>query len=230
MASNEQWVVPASLDERRYLVLNVSDKKRANHTYFGAILKQMAAGGDAAMLHNLLAMDLTDFNVRDVPNTDGLQQQRKLSLPVPERWWLDVLHRHVFLKLGLEADLGKWLPDVSTELLFASYEEFAKQAHERRLMSREALGKFMVEMRAVPKRLSNAHSSASTSPTLRTCGAALSGRRRSFEAPGRQVTVSAACNFRVRIFARSLASPLPGRTRTMLPVWANPDFVRVKSG
>ena len=150
-----------------------------------------------------------ELNVRDVPNTDGLQQQRKLSLPVPERWWLDVLHRgYVFRsKLGLEADLGKWLPDVSTELLFASYEEFAKQAHERRLMSREALGKFMVEMRAVPKRLSNATRSASTSPTLRTCGAALSGRRRSFEAPGRQVTVSAACNFRVRIFARSLASP-----------------------
>ena len=106
MASNEEWVVPASLDERRYLVLNVSDEKRSDHAYFAEIWKQMEAGGYAAMLHDLLAMDLTDFNVRNVPNTDGLQDQRKLSLPVPERWWLDVLHRGYVFRSKLGPGVG----------------------------------------------------------------------------------------------------------------------------
>jgi Family of unknown function (DUF5906) len=93
MASNETWVVPASLEARRFLVLLTASSKVGNRAYFTAIHTQMLAGGYQAMLHDLLRRDLTDFNVRDVPNTEGLQEQKKLSLPTPEAWWMDVLHR-----------------------------------------------------------------------------------------------------------------------------------------
>ena len=158
MASNEDWVVPASQDSRRFFVLEVTEAAKSNHEYFGAIWQQMEAGGYEAMLHDLLAYDLTTFNVRAVPTTEGLQQQRKLSLPTTEGWWQDCLARgYVFRsKLGLERVFAEWMPEISTELLFASYTEFAERRHERHPLSRETLGKFMRKMEAQPKRLSPA--------------------------------------------------------------------------
>ncbi len=155
MASNEEWVVPAALDARRFLVLEVGDGAKNNHEYFGALWQQMEAGGHAAMLHDLLAYDLSGFNVRAVPTTAGLQHQQKLSLPTTESWWQDCLARgYVFRsRLGLEKHFGEWLEEISTELLFASYIEFAERRHERHLLSREMLGRFMRKMGARPKRL-----------------------------------------------------------------------------
>ncbi len=157
MASNEEWVVPASVDARRFFVLEVSEAAKNNHDYFAEIWAQMDVGGYEAMLHDLLTHDLTTFNVRAVPVTDGLQQQRKLSLPTTETWWKDCLERgYVFRsRLGLEETFAKWREDVSTELLFASYMEFAKERGERHPMSRETIGRFLVKMGCNPKRLRN---------------------------------------------------------------------------
>ncbi len=110
MASNEDWVVPASIAARRFLVLLTAATKVGNRTYFTAIQKQMEAGGYQAMLDELQHRDLTNFNVRDVPDTEGLQEQKKLSLKTAEAWWLDVLHRgYVYKsKLGKEDYFGEW--------------------------------------------------------------------------------------------------------------------------
>jgi hypothetical protein len=158
MASNEEWVVPASLDARRFFVLEISSARKDDHAYFAAIWQEMDAGGYEAMLHDLLHLDLTTFNVRRVPVTDGLQQQRKLSLGTTEAWWSDVLHRgYVFRsKLGLDAIFGQWYDEVTTELLFASYTEFAERRHERHPLGRETFGRFMVSLGAKPGRLSDA--------------------------------------------------------------------------
>jgi hypothetical protein len=144
MASNEEWVVPASMDSRRFLLNEVSAARRNDHAYFAAIWEQMEAGGFAAMLHDLLAYDLTRFNVRDVPVTEGLQRQRKMSLATTEAWWLDCLQRgYVFRsRVGLEAEFAKWHERATTELLFASYIEFARERRERRPVTREELGRF----------------------------------------------------------------------------------------
>jgi hypothetical protein len=152
MASNEQWVVPASLEARRFLVLEVSDEHKDDHPWFAAIWDEMKAGGYAAMLHDLLRFNLTTFNVRRVPVTDGLQQQRKLSLDTDKAWWLDVLHRgYVFQsKLGLEAVFSEWHEEVTTELLYASYIAFTDRARDRHPLGREAFGRFMIGMGGKP--------------------------------------------------------------------------------
>lgn len=159
MASNEEWVVPASLEARRFFVLEVSPARANDHAYFGAILSEMKNGGHEAMLHDLLSYDLTFYNPRRVPVTEGLQQQRKLSLGTSEAWWLDCLHRGYVFKsrLGLEDYFADWHEEVSTEVLYASYEAFARDRHERHPMSRETFGRFMKEtVRANPKRLLSA--------------------------------------------------------------------------
>ena len=94
MASNSDWVVPASLSSRRFLVLDVLPIHRGDRSYFNALWRQMEReGGLQAMLWDLLHDDLSDFDHRDIPTTQALNDQRKLSLPIPERWWQDVLSR-----------------------------------------------------------------------------------------------------------------------------------------
>ena len=155
MASNEEWVVPASLNSRRFLVLQASGTHANDHACFGAIWEQMEAGGYEAMLHELLHHDLTGFNVRRVPVTEGLQEQRKLSLGTsPEAWWSDVLHRGYVWKsrLGLESYFGEWHDVMTTEVLFTSYADFARTKNERHPLARETFGRFMVRMGAAPTR------------------------------------------------------------------------------
>lgn len=155
MASNEEWVVPASLEARRFFVLEVSNAHKDDHGWFAEIWAEMENGGYAAMLHDLLRFDLTTFNVRRVPVTDGLQQQKKLSLDTNKAWWLDVLHRGFVFRsrLGLEDEFCQWHEEVSTELLYASYLEFAGRVRERHIMPRETFGRFMTSVGAKGKRL-----------------------------------------------------------------------------
>jgi hypothetical protein len=118
MASNSDWVVPASTRSRRYCVFDVLDTRVGDFPYFKAIVQQMDAGGYAAMLHDLLIMDISGFDVREVPTTEGLQKQRKLSLPTTEAWWMDCLMRGYVFKsrLGLEDTFGRWSGVLSTDL------------------------------------------------------------------------------------------------------------------
>jgi hypothetical protein len=158
MASNEDWVVPASLDSRRFFVLNVDDTVKGNHDYFGKIWEQMDSGGYEGLLHDLLNYDLTSFNVRAVPVTAGLQEQRKLSLGTTESWWLECLERGYVFKssLGLDEFFSVWNSEISTELLHASYSAFAKSRNERHPLGREGLGKFLHAVGCQQKRLCNA--------------------------------------------------------------------------
>jgi Family of unknown function (DUF5906)/Primase C terminal 2 (PriCT-2) len=157
MASNEEWVVPAGLEARRFLVLLTTAAKVRNFAYFKAIHAEMENGGYEAMLHELLNRNLTEFNVRDVPDTEGLQQQKKLSLGTSESWWLDVLHRGYVYKSkhGLEHHFGQWHETVTTEVLFAAYSEYARAKNERHPMAREAFGAFMKRVGAQPRRHRN---------------------------------------------------------------------------
>ena len=156
MASNSRWVVPASLEARRFFVLDVSNEKARNHAYFKEIQDELDNGGYAAMLRDLLKIDLTNFKVEDVPQTEGLQEQKKLSLKTEERWWREVLSRgYVWQsKLGLENELGVWHERLTTDLLFKSYTEYAK--HERHPLSRELFGAFMQRMGAKKKQFEGA--------------------------------------------------------------------------
>lgn len=87
MASNSSWVVPAGPDERRYLVLEVGEERKQDHAYFASIDEQMAEGGYEGMLYDLLHMDLSGYNVRKVPQTEALMDQKRRSLGPVEEWW-----------------------------------------------------------------------------------------------------------------------------------------------
>jgi Family of unknown function (DUF5906) len=145
MASNSDWVVPAALDERRFFVLDVSDAHKQDKPYFASIKRELESGGYEAMLHDLQHYNLSGFEVRDVPETKALQDQKKQSLENKYAWWREVLARgYVYRsKLGLEEYFATWHEFATTDLLFDSYRDFAKETGERHPMNREMLGKFL---------------------------------------------------------------------------------------
>lgn len=79
IASNEDWVIPATPDERRFAVFEADADARAKlpASFFDDLNAQMRGGGRAAMLHDLLAMDLGDWHPRkDIPQTEALAAQK----------------------------------------------------------------------------------------------------------------------------------------------------------
>jgi hypothetical protein len=97
IASNEQWVVPAGLDARRYAVFQVSGRRNTDYKYFNAIIDQLKSGGESnsggyeAMLYELLNRDISQFDPRRFPQTEALFQQKQLSFDAATQWWFDCL-------------------------------------------------------------------------------------------------------------------------------------------
>jgi len=92
ISSNKEWVIPTEVDDRRFFVLDVSANRQGDRPYFQAIVDQMSNGGRAAMLYDLQHMDLSNFEVRDVPKTAALADQKQLSLVADDQWLYDKLH------------------------------------------------------------------------------------------------------------------------------------------
>lgn len=67
IVSNNDWVVAVDKDDRRYVFFNVSSKYKGNTDYFDRLLAQLKDGGYNAILHDLLSMDISQFNPRKRP-------------------------------------------------------------------------------------------------------------------------------------------------------------------
>ena len=104
----------------------------------------MDQGGLAAMLPDLLHMDLGDFHPRAVPATTELTEQKLHSLDTLQRWWLTVLDRgFVWRSRYGHKDFLRWDEFVSTELLNNSYRQWCSDNRVNYPEHREALGSFM---------------------------------------------------------------------------------------
>ena len=144
LASNNNWIVPAGLEARRFFVLIVSDKHRRDEAYFKKIIHELENGGYEAMLYELMNMDLSGFDVADFPNTDALGEQKKLSLSNEHKWFVDVLQRGYVYS---STEVGRWNAVVSTRLLYASYERYIEKIRNNYLIGREDFGKFMTGLK-----------------------------------------------------------------------------------
>jgi hypothetical protein len=88
---NEEWLVPASSDERRWAVFEVGEGRRQDRKYFEEMrLGLDEQGGAAHLLRYLMDYKITQ-DINQAPNTVGLTSQKISSLePVPQ-WWYDTL-------------------------------------------------------------------------------------------------------------------------------------------
>jgi hypothetical protein len=79
ITTNAKHFFMASGSARRIFIPTVSPCHKQDFKYFAAILEQLRNGGYEALLYHLLHLDISDFNVRDVPKTAGLAEQASLS-------------------------------------------------------------------------------------------------------------------------------------------------------
>jgi hypothetical protein len=140
MASNHEWTIPAGPTARRYFALKVVNPQRNSAEYFDPIFEQIDNGGRAAMLHELLNTDLAVFDVRRVPKTPELIQQKTHSFDHITKWWFGALDR------GTLADFHEeWMESgVRRSVLMADYNKTADQLGIRRERALPAdLGRYL---------------------------------------------------------------------------------------
>ena len=89
--SNEGYVVPASLDERRFAVFDVGIERKQDSKYFSELDRWYNTGGAGALLHYLKTFDLSATNLRLVPQTDALQDQKLEALNTIDQWLYNCL-------------------------------------------------------------------------------------------------------------------------------------------
>jgi hypothetical protein len=140
MAANAEWVVPASHDERRYAMIDVSDRRVGDAAWFRALHAEMHAGGLAAMLHDLLTFELGDWHPRAIVHTEALRLQKERSMD--PRWqWYESLLQQGWLPEAL-ADQ----PDLATsKSLLDSIRDFDRKLN----INPTALGRFLRERGAL---------------------------------------------------------------------------------
>ena len=141
LASNEDWVVPAGLDERRFFVMEVSDKNKMNFTYFKRINDDLNDGGLEHLLHYLRTYDLSTYEVRNVPQTKALQEQKLMSMTPEMQWFYEKLCDGV-----LQKGVAGWGTKVQKDILYNDYvNDLQKQGRNFR-MSQTAFGRFLARV------------------------------------------------------------------------------------
>ncbi len=88
MATNSEFAVPASKDERRYAVADVSSGKVGNREYWNALHGWMSKPDNiAAFVKYMQAVDISNYDPREFIETRALAEQRAHSLEPWAQWW-----------------------------------------------------------------------------------------------------------------------------------------------
>lgn len=144
MASNEDWVVPKAIDDRRFAVFEVSDKRRGDHKYFEELFRLSEDPATLqAFMKELLEWDVSRYNVRQIPETKaGIEQQLRTLDGIP-RWLFTFLYEGHFRE-------GDWRKRVTTQELYGVYESWARGQKFAQTEHIEQFGAYMKKLFGKP--------------------------------------------------------------------------------
>lgn len=135
--SNEEWVVPATYDERRFCILSPSEDKVGDKEYFQAL-------GDAvndptvqaAFIYDMINTEVEDFNIlRFPPRTKWLEDQIETTTNPDDNFFLDLISAN-----------GTRIKDDDLELIFipddmpSDWDADLLYAHYRHSLANTGLG------------------------------------------------------------------------------------------
>ncbi len=124
-SSNHDHFAHVDKDDRRFLFIRLSSVHKQDQIYFDAVNDALDDDAAiAAMMHDLVNLDLTGFNIRKRPLTEEHLSQRLQSLSGFERYWYEVLQSGLFSGL-IEWDKPRF---ISTKNLTEYYKDYDKNA------------------------------------------------------------------------------------------------------
>jgi len=136
VTSNEDWVVPVGMKERRFAVFDMGESRTRDYAYFGAIQTQLEEeNGYARLLHELLNWNITPdaVDLRTVPKTEALWHQKERSMDSFMEW---LYHR---LMHG-EIRSGKgWEDWIATSHIHGAYRYYCEQNGHKRPFNESVL-------------------------------------------------------------------------------------------
>lgn len=141
MASNADWVVPASTDERRFLLLDVSPARTGDRAYFSELWRAVEGDEPAAMLAELLLEDLASFEIRDVPRTKALAEQILISADSVTRWW-----HHCLSVQTIKSGSDGWPTEIDKGELRKAYWAWCQHNVERYPLGEALITKKLAEV------------------------------------------------------------------------------------
>lgn len=97
VASNNDWVVNSEIGDRRFFVVQVSDTRKRDREFFGALERQMNHGGKEALLHLLMNYDLSGYDLGVFPNTVAVYEEKINSLNPVQKFWFSRLQEGTLL-------------------------------------------------------------------------------------------------------------------------------------
>jgi hypothetical protein len=169
MASNNDWVAPIGLDDRRFVVLDVSEARKGDHAYFAKLVNEIENGGREAFIHELLERDIRKFNPRILPEMKG-HQSTKFDAKVRgadsvTQWWIDCLYEGEITATVERESMGQygarmvranedlangWTGevDVSRDTLYSAYVEWANRL-KRRCEAKTSFGKKLTTLAGI---------------------------------------------------------------------------------
>lgn len=140
---NEDWIVPASYDERRFAVFEVGSGRQQDRAFFQAMREGMECGGSRLLLSYLQRIPLEGIDINAAPNTKALLDQKHATLDTFSQWWLECLTEGRIAA----SDFEGWPESVETERFRAAYQRYVKDRRAKTwLQSTVAIGKALAKM------------------------------------------------------------------------------------
>lgn len=137
---NEDRLVNATRNERRYVVFNVSDRRMQDSEFFGDIIEgTYRSGGDGLLMTHFMSRNISNFNHKKFHTTQGVLDQKVQSLLPIEQWWMECLKEGRILGTF---EGGEWPKVMSSKDFINTFLKYEKdQISGRYSTSRFSVGK-----------------------------------------------------------------------------------------
>ena len=130
-SSNHEHFSHVEADDRRSLFVRVSDLRQGDHAYFDQL--SAAIEDDqviAAMIHDLMHMDISNFVIRSRPLTNEHAQQKLKSLQGFDRYWFETLMSGILCQGPHNSDDWREGEFATTESLIKGLNNYDKRGQK----------------------------------------------------------------------------------------------------
>ena len=144
LISNEHWVVPAGLNARRFVVIDVKSHRRKDIKFFSRLDSLLKQGGDEEVMRRFINTPVSAVKLREGHTTTALIEQKRQTMDSLHQWWdysLDVGCIECSMLM-----VNAWPNNIPISTLYASYQEFARENTGQKWLQKNVFGQRLMKL------------------------------------------------------------------------------------